>query len=79
VSTRVKSSQETLAEITPICQKIGITRLSDITYLDKLYIPNYSATLPGTEDSIWVYSGKGQTKTQANYCSICMKDRSRLP
>lgn len=48
--------------------------------MDKLYIPNYSAFLPGTEDSFWVYSGKGPTKTQAQagalmesierYCSL---------
>jgi ribosomal protein S12 methylthiotransferase accessory factor len=30
--------------------------------MDRLCIPNYSATLPGTEDSIWVYTGKGPTR-----------------
>ena len=54
--------EDTLAEIIPLCKKIGVTRISDITYMDKLYIPNYTAVLPGTEDSIWVYSGKGPTK-----------------
>jgi ribosomal protein S12 methylthiotransferase accessory factor len=48
--------------------------------MDKLYIPNYTAVLPGTEDSIWVYSGKGPTKAHAKasalmesverYCSL---------
>ena len=33
--------------------------------MDKLFIPNFSAILPGTEDSIWVYSGKGPTKAHA--------------
>ena len=33
--------------------------------MDRLYIPNYSAILPGTEDSIWVYSGKGASNIQA--------------
>jgi ribosomal protein S12 methylthiotransferase accessory factor len=65
VYTRVKSAEETLDKITAICREIGVTRISDITYLDKLYIPNYSAVLPGTQDSIWVYSGKGPTKVQA--------------
>lgn len=64
-STRVKSLEDTLTQIIPICRKIGITRISDITFLDKLYIPNYSAILPDTEDSIWVYSGKGPTKMHA--------------
>lgn len=48
--------------------------------MDKLYIPNFSAILPDTEDSIWVYSGKGITKQHAKasalmesierYCSL---------
>lgn len=65
ISTRIKSLEDTLTRINPICKKIGITRISDITCLDKLYIPNYSAILPNTEDSIWVYSGKGPTKMHA--------------
>ena len=63
--TRVRSSQDTLTKIIPICIKIGVTRISDITFMDRLYIPNYSAILPGTEDIIWVYSGKGTTKSHA--------------
>ena len=48
--------------------------------MDRLYIPNFSVVLPGTEDSIWVYGGKGPTKAQARtsalmesierYCSL---------
>ena len=48
--------------------------------MDKLYIPNYSIILPETEDSIWVYSGKGTTNKDAKasalmesierYCSL---------
>lgn len=80
ISTRVKSLEYTLAKILPICKDIGVTRISDITYMDKLYIPNFSAILPDTEDSIWVYSGKGITKQHAKasalmesierYCSL---------
>jgi len=80
VSTRVKSLHDTLNQIIPICKNIGVTRTSDITYLDRLYIPNYSTVLPGTEDSIWVYGGKGPTKMHAlasalmesieRYCSL---------
>jgi ribosomal protein S12 methylthiotransferase accessory factor len=33
--------------------------------MDRLSIPNYSAILPGTEDTIWVYSGKGTTMPDA--------------
>jgi ribosomal protein S12 methylthiotransferase accessory factor YcaO len=70
VSPRVKSPDDTLAQIIPICKNIGVTRISDITYMDKLYIPNYSIFLPGTEDSIWVYSGKGPTKIQARVSGL---------
>jgi ribosomal protein S12 methylthiotransferase accessory factor len=65
ISMRARSVSETVNNITPICKSIGVTRISDITYMDKLYIPNYSIFLPGTQDSIWVYSGKGSTKMQA--------------
>ena len=80
ISPRVKSVKDTLTTIIPICKSIGITRISDITCMDRLYIPNYSAILPNTEDSIWVYSGKGISKIHAKtsalmesierYCSL---------
>lgn len=65
ITTRVKSVEETLTHILPVCRKIGVTRTSDITFMDRLYIPNFSVVLPGTEDSIWVYSGKGTTSSYA--------------
>jgi thioglycine synthase len=78
--TRTRSIQDTLTEIIPLCIKIGVTRIADITFMDRLYIPNYSAILPGTEDLFWVYSGKGTTKSHAKasalmeaierYCSL---------
>ena len=82
-SARVKSVNETLEHVTPLCKMIGVTRVCDITYLDKLYIPNYSAVLPGTEDLFWVYSGKGTTNSHAKasalmesierYCALSSK------
>ena len=38
--------------------------------MDRLYIPNYSAILPGTEDLFWVYSGKGTTKSHAKASAL---------
>jgi len=70
ISPRVRPIEDTLSEITPICYKIGVTRIANITYLDRLYIPNYVSILPGTEDTIWVYSGKGPTKTHAKTSAI---------
>ena len=70
ISTRVKSLDYTLAQIITLCKDIGVTRISDITYMDKLYIPNFSSILPNTEDSIWVYSGKGITKLHAKVSAL---------
>jgi ribosomal protein S12 methylthiotransferase accessory factor len=54
----------------PFCKEIGITRISDITFMDRLYIPNYSTTLPGTDDIFWVYGGKGTTRAQAKVSAL---------
>jgi thioglycine synthase len=47
-----------------------VTRVADISLLDKLHMPNYSAVLPGTEDTIWVYGGKGQTRSDARASAL---------
>ncbi|MEO9363610.1 MAG: YcaO-like family protein [Nitrososphaera sp.] len=64
-TSRIRPAQETLQKVVPLSKKIGVTRLADITDMDVLGIPNYSAVLPGTEDYIWVYSGKGPTREHA--------------
>ena len=69
-TSRIKPAQETLTKITVLAKKIGVTRLADITDMDILRVPNYSAILPGTEDYIWVYSGKGPTKTHAKVSAL---------
>jgi thioglycine synthase len=38
--------------------------------MDRLYIPNFSAILPGTDDVIWVYSGKGRTRLYAKVSAV---------
>jgi thioglycine synthase len=88
VSSRIKSVQETLDTILPVSSDIGVTRLADITDMDILGIPNFSAVLPGTEDYIWVYSGKGPTKLDAKasalmesierYCSLPSSNKKKM-
>lgn len=56
-TSRVVQVKDTLKKVLPLADEIGITRIADITHMDILSIPNYSAVLPGTEDYIWVYSG----------------------
>ena len=70
LTSRVRSLRDTLAKINPVCMEIGVTRICDITYLDRLYVPNFCSVLPGTEDSIWVYSGKGPTKLHAKVSAL---------
>jgi ribosomal protein S12 methylthiotransferase accessory factor YcaO len=69
-TSRIKPAEETLTKVTVLAKKIGVTRLADITDMDILRVPNYSAILPGTEDYIWVYSGKGPTKTHAKVSAL---------
>lgn len=64
-TSRIRPAHETLEKVVSISKRIGVTRLADITDMDVLRIPNYSAVVPGTEDYIWVYSGKGPTKEHA--------------
>ena len=64
-TSRIKPAQETLKNILAISTRIGVTRLADITDMDVLRIPNFSVVVPGTEDYIWVYSGKGPTRQHA--------------
>ncbi|HEY7228481.1 MAG TPA: YcaO-like family protein [Nitrososphaeraceae archaeon] len=70
VSSRIKPAEETIKTILPVSSNIGITRLADITDMDILGIPNFSAVLPGTEDYIWVYSGKGPTRMDAKASAL---------
>ena len=76
VSTRTMPIRETLDKVIPIAKSIGITRIADTTHMDRLRIPNYSSVLPGTEDIICVYNGKGLTKEHA-LASVIMESIER--
>jgi len=67
---KVKSVDDTLKHVAGIAYSIGVTRVADITHLDVLRIPNYSAVLPGSIDNIWVYSGKGPTHKHAKASAL---------
>src|SRR5207249_672191 len=59
LSERAVSSQETFARAACIAAAKGVTRLADITGLDRLGIPVFSAIVPKSDDTISVYNGKG--------------------
>jgi ribosomal protein S12 methylthiotransferase accessory factor len=61
---------ETLDRVLPLASRIGITRLSDITGLDRTGIPVWSSVLPKSRDVLSVYNGKGATHTAAKVGAI---------
>lgn len=68
---RTRSPEETLEQIADLVQPAGITRVADITGLDRLGIPVFSCIRPDAADgSISVYNGKGGTEIAARVSAI---------
>lgn len=68
---RVFSPQKTLENINGVLDKIGVTRIADITDLDRVGIPVLSAIRPSAATgAISIYSGKGADETQARISAI---------
>ena len=61
---RVCPPEQTLARITPLLARMGITRLADVTQLDEIGIPVYQAVRPNGR-TLSVAQGKGLTPTLA--------------
>jgi ribosomal protein S12 methylthiotransferase accessory factor len=55
----------TLALIPQLRERFGITRIADITHLDRIGIPVMSAIVPNSADVISIYNGKGTTREGA--------------
>jgi len=55
--TRTVSPEETILRAKPLAERYGVTRVSDITGLDRVRIPVFSAIVPRSGDFISVYSG----------------------
>jgi putative methanogenesis marker protein 1 len=68
---RVLPPEATLANTTKILPKIGVTRIANITDLDRVGIPVFSAIRPSAAaGAISIYSGKGTTETNARISAI---------
>lgn len=68
---RSKTPEETLRVIEPLTAEAGITRVADITDLDRIGIPVYSCIRPTAADgAISVYNGKGGTVAEARVAGI---------
>src|ERR1017187_9125194 len=64
-SERTVSAAETLSRATSIAAKKGVTRLADITGLDRIGIPVFTAVVPKSDDTLTVYNGKGHSSLDA--------------
>ena len=61
----------TYKRIEPLCKTAGITRVADITGLDRVGIPVFSSIRPDARSgAITVYNGKGASVTQARVSAI---------
>jgi putative methanogenesis marker protein 1 len=61
----------TLARIEPLVPAVGITRVADITNLDRIGIPVFSCIRPTAMDgAITVYNGKGATVEESRISAI---------
>ncbi len=68
---RVLDPETTLANTTKLLSRIGVTRIANITDLDRVGIPVFSAIRPSAAaGAISIYSGKGATETNARISAI---------
>lgn len=82
---RVYDEATTLENTKNQIKKIGVTRIADITNLDRLGIPIFSAIRPSAAPgAISIYSGKGSTEQRARISAImesferCLAERPGL-
>lgn len=64
------TTEETYRRIEPHIARVGISRVADITGLDRIGIPVYNAIAPFSNDVISVYNGKGGTALDAKTSAI---------
>src|ERR1700761_6145644 len=56
---RIVPAAETVSLAAAVAESLGVTRVADITGLDRVGIPVYSSVVPDSEDVLSVYNGKG--------------------
>jgi putative methanogenesis marker protein 1 len=63
---RALAPEQTIKNVESKLRVAGVTRVAEITHLDRVGIPVYSAIRPGAaEGAVSIYAGKGATKPQA--------------
>ena len=70
-SHRVVPPEETLRRFSPKLSVAGVTRIADITGLDRVGIPVFSAIRPSaSQGAVSVHSGKGTTAVEAKVSAM---------
>jgi ribosomal protein S12 methylthiotransferase accessory factor len=64
------TAEETYDRVRPSFPRIGLTRVADITGLDRLGLPVYNAVVPRSVDFISIYSGKGLRAADARTSAV---------
>lgn len=67
---REVTAGQTYERVRPHLGALGITRVADITGLDRLGIPVYNAIVPRSADALSVYNGKGRTSADARVSAV---------
>ncbi len=62
--------ERTLALLPELRRRFGITRVADLTYLDRIGLPVYSSVVPRSLDLLTVYNGKGLTRDHARVGAV---------
>ncbi|PYS90784.1 MAG: methanogenesis marker 1 protein [Acidobacteria bacterium] len=62
---RTVAPAETIKRIAPLMPVIGVTRIADVTHLDRIGIPNFTTVRPRDYRGISYYNGKGATRLAA--------------
>lgn len=66
-TVRVIPPEQTIARVTPLLETIGVTRVAEVTGLDRVGIPNFTTVRPRERgDGISYYNGKGVTHSAAH-------------
>jgi ribosomal protein S12 methylthiotransferase accessory factor YcaO len=65
--TRTVPPSETVRRVAPLMARIGVTRVAEVTHLDRNGVPNFIAARPrdAGNQGISFYNGKGASKSQA--------------
>ncbi len=73
---RAVSFNETLLMLPALRKRYNITRVADITRLDRVGVPVFSTLVPHSPDLLGVYNGKGRTR-EASIASAVMEATER--